>query len=52
MSDPTLRLSGITKAYNHNKPNEVTVLRGIDLEVARGEVARYTGCGAGRDRGH
>ena len=37
MSDPVLRLSGIKKAYNSGKPNEVTVLNGIDLEVARGE---------------
>ncbi len=49
MSDAVLRLSGITKAYNHGKPNEVTVLRGIDLEVARAEVvALVAPSGAGK----
>ena len=49
MSDPVLRLSGIAKAYNSGKPNEVTVLNGIDLEVARGEVvALVAPSGAGK----
>lgn len=49
MSDPVLRLSGIKKAYNSGKPNEVTVLNGIDLDVARGEVvALVAPSGAGK----
>lgn len=49
MSDPVLRLSGIAKAYNSGKPNEVIVLNGVDLEVARGEVvALVAPSGAGK----
>jgi lipoprotein-releasing system ATP-binding protein len=49
MSDPVLRLSGITKAYNRGLPNEVTVLRHVDLEIARGEVvALVAPSGAGK----
>ena len=49
MSDPVLVLEGIEKAYNRGKPNEVAVLRGADLEVARGEiVALVAPSGAGK----
>ena len=48
MSDAALRLAGISKAYNRGKPTEVDVLRGVDLEVARGEVvALVAPAGAG-----
>lgn len=49
MSDVTLELSGIAKAYNAGKENEVTVLRSIDLSVAAGEiVALVAPSGAGK----
>ena len=38
MSDPALRLSGISKSYNRGTPGEITVLDGLDLNVAGGEV--------------
>ncbi|MHA6267468.1 ABC transporter ATP-binding protein [Aliiroseovarius sp. CAU 1755] len=38
MSDPVLRLSGIEKTYNEGTPGEIRVLRGADLQIARGEV--------------
>lgn len=45
----TLSISGITKGYNHRKPNEVTVLQGADLQVAKGEVvALVAPSGAGK----
>ncbi|WP_417249958.1 ABC transporter ATP-binding protein [Celeribacter sp.] len=37
MSD-MLHLDGVTKVYNSGKHNEVNVLRGVDLAVAKGEV--------------
>ena len=47
----TLTLSGITKGYNHGKPNEVQVLRGVDLTVGEGEVvALVAPSGAGNRR--
>ena len=49
MSDPVLALHGIEKAYNRGRPNEVRVLRGAALNVARGEVvALVAPSGAGK----
>lgn len=49
MSDPVLQIEGVTKSYNHGKPNEVTVLQGADLTVSKGEiVALVAPSGAGK----
>jgi lipoprotein-releasing system ATP-binding protein len=49
MSEAMLELSGVTKGYNRGKPNEVIVLRGVDLQVAKGEVvALVAPSGAGK----
>ncbi|MEM8580852.1 MAG: ABC transporter ATP-binding protein [Pseudomonadota bacterium] len=49
MSDPVLEASGLTKAYNRATPAEVSVLRGVDLAVATGEVvALVAPSGAGK----
>ncbi len=49
MSDITLDLQGIEKAYNKGKPAEVVVLRGASLSVARAEVvALVAPSGAGK----
>ena len=49
MNDPVLALTGIAKAYNHGLPSEVSVLRGVDLRLARGEVvALVAPSGAGK----
>ncbi|PHP28814.1 ABC transporter ATP-binding protein [Limimaricola cinnabarinus] len=49
MSDPILKLSGLTKTYNRGKPSEVQVLRGADLVIRPGEVvALVAPSGAGK----
>jgi len=49
MSKPMLELHGITKSYNHGKPNEINVLRGVDLTLSAGEVvALVAPSGAGK----
>ena len=49
MSDETLRLEDIEKIYFKGMPNEVQVLRGVGLTVARGEiVALVAPSGAGK----
>jgi lipoprotein-releasing system ATP-binding protein len=49
MNDPVLSVSGLTKTYNAGKPNQVDVLQGADLTVARGEVvALVAPSGAGK----
>lgn len=49
MSDPALRLTGITKTYNPGTPAAVEVLRGVDLSLAKGEVvALVAPSGAGK----
>lgn len=49
MNEPILELSGVTKGYNHGKPNEVTVLTGADLVIHPGEVvALVAPSGAGK----
>ncbi|WP_334065320.1 ABC transporter ATP-binding protein [Limimaricola cinnabarinus] len=49
MSDPILKLSGLTKTYNRGKPSEVQVLRGAELTLQPGEVvALVAPSGAGK----
>ncbi len=40
---PLLQLRGLRKTYNAGRPNEVEVLHGIDLALARGEFAALIG---------
>lgn len=49
MSNVVLSLSDVEKHYNAGKPNEITVLRGVNLNVERGEVvALVAPSGAGK----
>ena len=49
MSNPTLQLRDLHKAYNRGQPNEVSVLQGVTLDVAAGEVvALVAPSGAGK----
>ena len=49
MSDPVLHLEALSKGYNHGQPGEITVLRGADLTLTRGEmVALVAPSGAGK----
>jgi len=49
MNDPMLRLSDIKKSYNAGQVNEIKVLDGANLTVARGEiVALVAPSGAGK----
>lgn len=49
MSETVLELKGIEKVYNRDAVNEVRVLNGVDLSVARGEVvAVIAPSGAGK----
>lgn len=38
MNSPVLQLRGVEKTYNRGKPGAVTVLRGAELSLARGET--------------
>ncbi len=38
MSEMALVLAGIEKGYNRGKPNEIVVLRGASVKIAKGEI--------------
>ncbi|MDJ0858228.1 MAG: ABC transporter ATP-binding protein [Dinoroseobacter sp.] len=49
MSDAVLEAGGLTKSYRKGTPGEIAVLRGVDLQVGRGEVvALVAPSGAGK----
>lgn len=49
MNEAVLQLRGVQKAYNAGLPNEVQVLRGVDLSITSGEtVALVAPSGAGK----
>lgn len=49
MNEQVLELKGVSKTYNKGRPNEVQVLRGVDLAVKAGEVvALVAPSGAGK----
>ncbi len=49
MNNPTLEFTGLTKGYNHGKPNEVKVLTGANASINSGEVvALVAPSGAGK----
>lgn len=49
MNNSTLSFTGLSKAYNHGKPNEVSVLSGAEAHINAGEVvALVAPSGAGK----
>ncbi|MEP2715342.1 ABC transporter ATP-binding protein [Pseudophaeobacter sp.] len=49
MSDAVLELKSVTKSYNQGLPNQIDVLRGVDLALQSGEmVALVAPSGAGK----